>query len=178
MEAETIRSCLKMISADRLANPQNGRIRVALTSYRLAVLGSRSGLPMVRILLKPVRVWHKFFVGWILGMDIPDSARIGPGLKIQHGYGLVIHSRAQIGSGVTLRQGVTLGVKESGGRPPVLGSFVDVGSNAQILGPIAVGNGAVVGAGSIVTHDVPSMSVVAGNPARLLRMLNVTEGCE
>jgi serine acetyltransferase len=81
----------------------------------------------------------------------------------------VIHPGARIGASCLLRQGVTIGDRLPRQGLPVLGNNVNVGANALILGPVRVGDGAVIGAGSVVIHDVAPGCVVAGNPARILR---------
>lgn len=146
------------------------RIRLVLLSFRLA---QRSlTLPFLqRLAMKPFRTGHKVVVGWLLGMDIPLESRIGQGLRIQHGYGLVIHGQSVIGEFCTLRQGVTLGIRgggRSGDGPPTLGHRVDVGSGAQLLGRIAIGNDARIGSLAVVLADVPDGGTAVGNPARNL----------
>ena len=108
------------------------------------------------------------------GMDFPATIRAGPGLLIVHGWGLVVNRDAEIGSNVTLFNGVVLGRKDritASGREiayPVVESDAWIGPHAIIAG-VKVGEGAIVGAGSVVTKDVPPHCVVAGNPARILR---------
>jgi len=106
------------------------------------------------------------------GVEIHPAARIGEGLFIDHGMGVVIGETAEIGSGVTLYQGVTLGGTgfEAGKRHPTLGDDVTVGSGAKLLGPITVGDRAKIGANSVVIHDVPEDSTVVGNPGHPVRV--------
>lgn len=105
------------------------------------------------------------------GIDIHPGARIGPGLFIDHGAGVVIGETAEIGTGVTLYHGVTLGgVSWSPGkRHPTLGDGVMVGAGAKILGPITVAAGARVGANSVVVEAVPEAATVVGIPARIVQ---------
>ncbi|MEQ8833297.1 MAG: serine O-acetyltransferase [Miltoncostaeaceae bacterium] len=102
------------------------------------------------------------------GIEIHPGARIGPGLFIDHGMGVVIGETTEIGEDVTIYQGVTLGGtgKESGKRHPTVRDRVIVGTGARVLGPLEIGEGAKVGAGSIVIRDVPANSTVVGNPGR------------
>ena len=104
------------------------------------------------------------------GIDIHPAAQIGPGFFIDHGAGVVIGETAEIGRDVTLYHGVTLGgVSWSPGkRHPTLGDGVMVGAGAKILGPIRVGNGARVGANSVVVEPVPEEATVIGIPARIV----------
>lgn len=156
--------------ADWQANPGNTKIRLALLFFRISNW-SLSLNPASRALSAPVRAIYKIIVGWLLGIDIPPETSIGPGLRIMHGTGLVVHAKAEIGRGCTLRHGVTLGITGARARldgPPLLGDFVDVGSGAQILGPVRIGRGTVIGAGSVVLRDVPAGATAVGNPARIL----------
>jgi serine O-acetyltransferase len=112
-------------------------------------------------------------VGRILtGIEIHPGARIGKRLFIDHGMGVVIGETAEIGDDCTLYSGVTLGgtrpsAEQSGQkRHPTLGNDVIVGSGAQVLGPIRVGDCARVGAAAVVLREVPDGATMVGNPAR------------
>jgi serine acetyltransferase len=105
-----------------------------------------------------------------MGIELDYKSDIGPGLALHHGMKLVVHHQVKIGAGCVLRQFVTIGEKAPGGPVPVLGERVEVGANAVILGGIHLGDESVIGAGSVVLHDVPPRAVVAGNPARILRI--------
>src|SRR5262249_39813267 len=102
----------------------------------------------------------------VTGVEIHPAARIGSEFFIDHGSGVVIGETAEIGDRVTLYQGVTLGGTgfQRGKRHPTLGDNVTVGSGAKLLGPIAVGAGAKIGANTVVVEDVPPSSTVVGNP--------------
>lgn len=104
------------------------------------------------------------------GIEIHPGARIGARLFIDHGAGVVIGETAVVGEDVTLYQGVTLGGtgKEKGKRHPTLRDRVFVGSNANILGNITIGENSRVGAGSVVLRDVPPDSTVVGVPAHII----------
>ncbi len=104
----------------------------------------------------------------LTGIEIHPGATIGPGLFIDHGMGVVIGETAEIGEDVTIYQGVTLGGtgKETGKRHPTIGDCVTIGTGASVLGSVTVGEGAKIGAGSIVIKDVPPNSTVVGNPGR------------
>lgn len=104
----------------------------------------------------------------LTGIEIHPAARIGRGLVIDHGMGLVIGETAIIGDDVLLYHGVTLGgTSRSGGkRHPTVESGAVVGAGAKILGDIVVGAGARVGANAVVTRDVAPNTTVAGVPAR------------
>jgi serine acetyltransferase/thymidylate kinase len=91
------------------------------------------------------------------------DCRIRSSILMPHPYGIVIHSKARVGSGVTVMQQVTIGNKEPGANvAPVIEDGVYVGAGARILGAIRVGRGAVIGANAVVTRDVPSYCTVVG----------------
>jgi serine O-acetyltransferase len=91
----------------------------------------------------------------LTGISIPKSVVVGPGLRIFHSGGIVIHERAQLGANCTLRHGVTIGIRSANGGVPVIGDNVDIGACAMILGGITVGDHAKIGAGAMVQVDVP-----------------------
>jgi serine O-acetyltransferase len=104
----------------------------------------------------------------IFGVDINPAARIGIGIMIDHGTGIVIGETAAVGDNCSLLQGVTLGGtgKETGDRHPKIGANVLLSVGAKVLGNIKVGDCSVVGAGSVVLKDVPPRTTVAGVPAK------------
>jgi serine O-acetyltransferase len=108
----------------------------------------------------------------VTGVEIHPAAEIGREFFIDHGAGVVIGETAAIGDRVTLYQGVTLGGTgfQRGKRHPTLGDNVTVGSGAKLLGPIAVGAGAKVGANTVVVEDVPPGATVVGNPGHPVRV--------
>jgi serine O-acetyltransferase len=106
------------------------------------------------------------------GIEIHPAARIGQGLFIDHGAGVVIGETAEIGDDVTLYQGVTLGGTgfATGKRHPTVQDNVTIGSGAKLLGPITIGHGAKIGANSVVITDVPPNCTVVGNPGHPVRV--------
>jgi serine O-acetyltransferase len=108
----------------------------------------------------------------LTGVEIHPAAKIGPELFIDHGSGVVIGETTEIGRRVTLYQGVTLGGTgfQRGKRHPTLGDNVTVGSGAKLLGPIAVGDGAKIGANTVMVEDVPPSSTVVGNPGHPVKV--------
>ncbi len=105
------------------------------------------------------------------GIEIHPGAKIGKGLLIDHGSGVVIGETAEIGDHCLLYQGCTLGGtgKENGKRHPTLGNNVMVGCGAKILGPFKVGDGAKVAANAVVLAEVPPNCTAVGVPARIVR---------
>lgn len=104
------------------------------------------------------------------GVDIHPAARFGQGIMIDHGTGIVIGETASIGNDVSMLHGVTLGGSgcTGGDRHPKIGDGVLIATGAKILGPVHVGEGAKVGAGSLVLADVPPHCTVAGVPAQIV----------
>ncbi|MGI6255085.1 MAG: serine O-acetyltransferase EpsC [Acutalibacter sp.] len=121
----------------------------------------------------------KFLARWIsqhsrrkTGIEIHPAAKIGRGLFIDHGMGVVIGETTEIGDNCTLYQGVTLGGtgKDHGKRHPTLGNNVLVGAGAKVLGPFTVGDNARVAAGAVVLDAVPPDATAVGVPARVVRI--------
>lgn len=110
----------------------------------------------------------------LYGIDIHPGARIGGGIFIDHGTGIVIGETAVIESEVSILHGVTLGGtgKATGKRHPDVGPGVLLGAHCTVLGNIRIGAHAKVGAGSVVLEDVPMRCTVAGVPARVVRTGN------
>lgn len=137
----------------------------ALLAHRAAHALLESGVPVLpRVIAYAARI--------VTGVEIHPAARIGKEFFVDHGAGVVIGETAVIGNCVTLYQGVTLGGTgfQRGKRHPTLGDNVTVGSGAKLLGPIAVGDGAKVGANTVVVEDVPPGATVVGNPGHPVRL--------
>lgn len=131
---------------------------VVLSLLRLAqAVRARPG---TRLLLYPlVGTAYRLISEWLLGVEIPASTRIGPGLRLRHGIGVVINPAAVIGADVMLRQGVTIGNRRHDKDCPEIGDGVEIGAGATVIGAIHVGAGAKIGAGAVVTTDVPAGGV-------------------
>jgi serine O-acetyltransferase len=137
----------------------------ALLAHRGAHALLRAGVPVLpRVIAYLTRA--------VTGVEIHPAAVIGRQFFIDHGAGVVIGETAVVGDRVTLYQGVTLGGTgfQRGKRHPTLGNDVTVGSGAKLLGPIAIGDGAKVGANTVVVEDVPPGATVVGNPGHLVRV--------
>jgi len=137
----------------------------ALLAHRVAHALAGAGVP-----LAPRAI--AYMTRSVTGVEIHPAARIGDGFFIDHGAGVVIGETAEIGARVTLYQGVTLGGTgfQRGKRHPTVGDNVTVGSGAKLLGPIAVGDGAKIGANTVVVEDVPPGTTVVGNPGHPVKV--------
>ena len=114
---------------------------------------------------------------FITGIEIHPGAKIGKGLFIDHGMGVVIGETCEIGDNVLIYQGVTLGGtgKDTGKRHPTIGNNVMIGTGAKVLGPFKVGDNVRIGAGSVVLHEVPPYTTVVGVPAKETRKFMSSE---
>ncbi|MGD0198176.1 MAG: serine O-acetyltransferase [Solirubrobacteraceae bacterium] len=137
----------------------------ALLVHRVAHALHEVGLPLApRVLAYGART--------LTGIEIHPAAKVGKGLFIDHGSGVVIGETAEIGDDVTLYQEVTLGGTgfAIGKRHPTVESCVTIGSGAKLLGPITIGHGAKIGANSVVVADVPPNATVVGVPGHPVRV--------
>src|SRR5215218_4744258 len=137
----------------------------ALLSHRVAHALDGAGLPLAPRTLA-------YLSRSLTGIEIHPAARIGDGLFIDHGMGVVIGETAEVGENVTMYQGVTLGGTgfATGKRHPTVEDNVTIGSGAKLLGPITIGHGAKIGANAVVIHNVPPNSTVVGNPGHTVRV--------
>ena len=112
------------------------------------------------------------FARFLTGIEIHPGAKIGRGVLIDHGSGVVIGETAEVGDNCTLYQGVTLGGtgKDKGKRHPTLGKNVTVGSGAKVLGPFRIGDNAKVASNAVVLKPVPPGATSVGVPARVVRI--------
>lgn len=136
----------------------------AIVAYRLSHFLWKYNFPFSARLVSQIA---RLFTG----IEIHPGARIGCGLFIDHGMGVVVGETAIIGNNVTLFQGVTLGGtgKETGKRHPTLGDHIVVGTGAKVLGNIMVGNNSYIGANAVVIHDVPPNATVVGVPGHVTK---------
>jgi serine O-acetyltransferase len=133
----------------------------SVLTYRFTNWMWRKGL---RLFPRWVSQISRFFTG----IEIHPGATIGKNFFIDHGMGVVIGETATIGDNVTIYHGVTLGgvSAKPGKRHPQVGNDVIIGSGAQVLGPINIGNGARIGSNAVVVRDVPDAATMVGVPAR------------
>ncbi|WP_104063811.1 serine O-acetyltransferase [Arthrobacter sp. 4R501] len=158
-------SLLRYLRADFA---RNSRLfdRATVLAFRLNQSAHRSRL---KIILKPlVKILDLFWIQGVIGAELPGSIECGPGLRLPHGgRGVIINANAKIGAGVTIYHRVTIG--QSGSDTfsvPKIESDVYLGTGATLFGGITVGRGAKIGAGAVVSKDVPSGKTAVGVPAK------------
>ncbi|WP_294158695.1 serine acetyltransferase [uncultured Collinsella sp.] len=112
------------------------------------------------------------------GLEIPGKATIGEGFYIGHAYGITVNPDAVIGRNCNIHKGVTIGQENRGKRKgaPVLGDCVWLGVNSTVVGAVTIGDDVLIAPNSYVNCDVPSHSIVIGNPCRIIPRDNATEG--
>jgi serine O-acetyltransferase len=137
----------------------------AITAHRINHALYGAGIPILPR-------WFAHIARFLTGIEIHPAAKIGQGVFIDHGMGVVVGETAEIGDGSTIYQGVTLGGTSlsHGKRHPTLGKNVTVGANASVIGAITLGDNVKVGSGSVVVRDVPDSATVVGIPARVVAL--------
>jgi len=124
-----------------------------------------------KFLARAISQWTRFCTG----IEIHPGAKIGSGVLIDHGMGVVIGETAEVGDGCTIYQGVTLGGtgKDTGKRHPTIGNHVMIGAGAKVLGPFTVGDHSKIAANSVVLSAVPPNCTCVGAPARIVKRDNI-----
>lgn len=125
--------------------------------------------------------WHRYKLlrySMKYGYQIGAEAEIGPGFYMGHRGTVVINSKAKIGANVNIATGVTIGQENRGRRQgfPVIGNKVWIGSNAVIVGNVNIGDNVMIAPNTFINFDVPSDSVVVGNPAKIISNKDATMG--
>ena len=128
-----------------------------------------------------IKLWYRVAFSIIKskrGIEIFYMTNIGKGLYLGHAYNITINSKAVIGSNCNIHKGVTIGRENRGKRKgtPTIGDRVWIGINATVVGDITVGDDVLIAPNSFVNCDVPSHSIVLGNPCMIKHRDNATEG--
>lgn len=140
----------------------------ALAAYRVAHRIHQNGHPFAaRAISQAAR--------FVTGIEIHPAAKIGRGLVIDHGMGVVIGETAEIGDNCTLYQGVTLGGtgKDIGKRHPTIGNNVMIGAGAKVLGPFVIGDNTKIAANAVVLEEIPESCTAVGIPAKIVKRKGV-----
>lgn len=131
--------------------------------YRLAHWLYRKHIPVI-----PKLIYYLQYI--LFNSSVPASCSIGKRTKFAYGgIAVVIHSRAKIGDNCIIGQCITIGGRSKHYNVPEIGDNVYIGAGAKILGPVKIGNNVTIGAGAVVLHDIPSDSVAAGVPAKIIK---------
>lgn len=144
--------CRRDIAANR-RYPKSLAIVLALRVAQLCYRAPRPLQPILRVIVGGA---YRAFTEVLLGVEIPASTTVGAGLRLRHAFGVVVNPATIIGDDVMLRHGVTLGNRVARDDCPIIESDVEIGAGAIIIGRVTVGRGARIGAGAVVTQDVPA----------------------
>lgn len=130
---------------------------------------------------KPIQWFYRWRLKCMMlryGLEIPWNLKIGKGLYLGHAYNITINPNAVIGEWCNLHKGVTIGQQNRGRLKgsPTIGNRVWIGVNATVVGKVSIGNDVLIAPNAYVNCDVPSHSVVVGNPAQIHYRENATEG--
>lgn len=117
-------------------------------------------------LFSPFARWKKYRLFKKYGLDIPKETKIGYGLYIGHGFGVVINQTAVIGNNCNISQFTTIGSNHE--QAAIIGDNVYIGPSVCIVENVQIGNNATIGAGAVVVKDVPDNATVAGVPAKII----------
>lgn len=150
----------EMCVADRAANAAYPKSRFVLRWFRAAQRWRATSGPLGRAMFICVGGSYKLITEGCMGIELPVSTAVGPGLRLRHGFATVINPASRIGANVMLRQGVTLGNRQRRDDCPVIEDDVEIGVGAVIIGAVTVGRGAKIGPNAVVFTDVPPGGVV------------------
>lgn len=171
-EIPSFRALRGYVREDYAANARSlwapGFQAVAIYRFGVWACGIRA-----RALGMPLRALYRFLnlgVRNLYGIELPVQTRVGRRFTIAHQHGIVIHKDAAFGDDCLIRHGVTVGALRPGRgtRPPTLGDRVEVGVGAVLVGPIRIGDDAVIGPNAVVMTNVPAGSIVASPQPRIM----------
>lgn len=164
-------------AADRRANASYPKSRFVLRWFRSAQRWRTTRGPVARLMFLIVGGSYKAITEGFMGIELPVSTQVGPGLRLRHGVGIVVNPASRIGANVMLRQGVTLGNRTSAADCPVIEDDVEIGVGAVVIGAVTIGRGARIGPNAVVFRDVPRGAAVL-SPASEIRPPNAEEAAE
>ena len=167
---ETYKDCLELIRSDYFR--YKGRRDSIFKMLVYAIVTSHFGF-QVWFRMSSIKGWCYYFARFFhrlyylhYGLQIAPGTKVGYGLYLSHGFGIIVNPTAIIGNNCNLSQFSTIG--SVGENAAIIGDNVYIGPSVCVVGNVVINNGAIVGAGSVVTHDVPLGATVAGVPAREL----------
>ena len=135
--------------------------------YKIAHFTTKNKI--IHLMSFPIWILYRLIVNWILCVDISEYCNIGKNLVVWHGMGLVVHPNTLIGDNVILHHNTTLGCASNNLEAPIIEDNVNIGTGVVILGKVRIGHNSVIGAGAVITKDVPPKSVVVGNPQKIIK---------
>ncbi len=162
-----------MLINDLINNNISLKSQIIVVSYRISNYFATHSYYILRIVGIPIRIIYKVLIEMIMSVELPDKLKAGKDLRVFHGMGLVVNANSIIGSGVSLRHNTTIGSKTDDGPCPFIEDNVSIGANVVIIGGIVIGHDSIIGAGAVVTKSFPPYSVIAGNPAKIIKRINV-----
>lgn len=158
----------EIIAADVAANMGYPKSILILVGLRAAQFAHSKRGPAGRVAYVAAAAIYKLVSEWVLGVEIPPTTSVGPGLRLRHGVGTVVNPATVIGADVMLRHGVTLGNRRAQSDCPIIEDGADIGAGAVIVGRVRVGHHARIGAGAVVLDNVPALGTAVGAKATIL----------
>lgn len=143
-----------------------------LNAYHLYRIARQLYLWKIPLLPKLI----KLLIFLLYNSSIPYQAKIGKGSRFGYGgIGVVLHKRTIIGKNCMIGTNVTVGGKSGHQKIPEIGDNVYIATGAKIIGPVTIGNNVTIGANAVVLKDIPDNAIVAGVPAKIIRILDDNE---
>lgn len=152
-------SLRQLVRRDIAANRGYPKSVLVMVLFRVAHHVRDHTAPWAKLVYPPLAIGYKLLTEWALGIEIPIATRIGPGLRLRHGIGVVINPHVVIGEDVMIRQNVTLGNRYADDDTPTIGDRCELGAGVIVIGACSIGADARIAAGSVVIHDVPPGAV-------------------
>lgn len=142
----------------------------AVRLYRIANKLYKYNIPIIPKIIKLI-------IFLVYNSILPYECEIGKNTSLGYGgIAVVVHKDAVIGKGCIISQCVTIGGKQNSKGVPKIGNNVHIGAGAKILGNISIGNNVLIGANAVVLKDIPDNSIVAGVPAKIIKVNDMSRG--